>query len=170
MARMRLAWIKTGFPYQCSILSRAVATLKAGTVRLLLCHGAKVERSLLYDVVANTTPEVEHPVLLIVKDLIVYGSAGRDLINIAGISASGEQLGMSALLSAIATRKYDVARYLVYRGADINFTSPARFGSFQPRDAEGWAAYYTEESTFHQPTEADLLFYRFITNVRRAVR
>ena len=31
-----------------------------------------------------------------------------------------------------------------------------------------WAAFYAEESTFNQPREADLLFYRFIKNVRRA--
>ena len=57
---------------------------------------------------------------------------------------------------------------MLHRGADVNYTAPARGFSLAPRDAESWAAFYAEESTFNQPREADLLFYRFIKNVRRA--
>ena len=57
---------------------------------------------------------------------------------------------------------------VLHRGADVNYTAPARGFSLAPRNAVDWAAFYAEESTFNQPREADLLFYRFIKNVRRA--
>ena len=78
---------------------------------------------------------------------------------------------------AVATRKYDVAKFLLHRGADVNYTAPARTGSIEPReprDAVGWAAYYShaeawQHGFFHSgPGRADLLFYRLITNVRQA--
>ena len=36
------------------------------------------------------------------------------------------------------------------------------------RDAETWAAWHAEESTYHHPTGADLEFFHFIKTVRRA--
>ena len=71
-------------------------------------------------------------------------------------------------MAAVATQKYDVAKFLLHRGADVNYTAPARGFSLAPRNAVDWAAFYAEESTFNQPRDADLLFYRFIKNVRRA--
>ncbi len=100
--------------------------------------------------------------------IIEVGSAGRDLVNISRSSIDRVDPGMSVLMAAVATQKYDVAKFLLHRGADVNYTAPARGFSLAPRDAEGWAAFYAEESTFNQPRDADLLFYRFIKNVRRA--
>ena len=68
--------------------------------------------------------------------------------------------GLQSLIAALT--------HLLYRGADINYTAPAGTGAVERMDAVDWAAFYAEESTCNQPREADLLFYRFIKNVRRA--
>ena len=153
-----------------SILFRAVSQLKVGTVRVLLSHGAKVESEFLLDLLATRyTPRAKPAVLPIVKDLIIHGSAGRDLLNNFYVTGTtvGIDIGHTPLMAAIAAQKYDVAKYLLHRGADINYTAPARDPP-QPRSASDWAAYHAEESTYHHPTGADLAFLHFIRNVRRA--
>ena len=112
-----------------SILSMAVELGHVETVRLLLESGARVEDKNLGR--AQWCNAGERKTLAIVKLLI---GAGADVNKPEG---GGEwDACQSPLMKAINYHRFDVARYLLSQGADVNYVDPT--DEFRP-DALSWA-------------------------------
>ena len=138
-----------------SILSGALEHGRVDSVRLLLARGARVKARHFSDAIHGCSPE--RRALPIVKLLV---SAGADVNKPDG----RETCVGSHLMSAIQMNKYNVAKYLLSQGADVNYVVPGE--SFSP-DALAVAHHnvqYPRGYASH-PSDADIEFHHFLRNV-----
>ena len=137
-----------------SILAEALSHGRVESVRLLLARGARVEDIHFSAAMHGSTPEQR--ALPIMKLLV---SAGADVNKPRGGSTIP---GTSPLMSAVRRKNYNVAKYLLSQGADVNYVVPGE--SWSP-DALAVARHNTNNGGYRRVEGADIEFYRFLTNV-----
>ena len=150
-------------PTPKSILSVALSYGRVESVRLLLARGALVEDRHFSDAMHGCSPEQR--ALPIMKLLV---SAGADVNKPRG---GGLCAGVSPLMFSVTIKKYNVAKYLLSQGADVNYVAPdetwradalarAHYNANNP----DWEGYESRD----RESDVDIEFYHFLRNVADA--
>ena len=168
------AWLDAGgYPNEISpvyrpttkhVLSGALRHGRVESVRLLLARGARVEDIHFSAAMHGRSPEQR--ALPCVKLLV---SAGADVNKPRGSTEvhgpNGTRVGTSPLMSAISMKKYNVAKYLLSQGADVNYRNVDPEESWLPNALARAHFNANEPYGSNRTTDVDVEFYRFLRSV-----